>query len=283
MATLSSGCEVKDAVDGRTVQGERTKNLGGGLSSIVFVSHELARYVDHSWEQSGFDLTTQEWDPLTGNFERWHWGFPLEFKVQWITSRHGNELYVAGETQEGLKIIERWIFPPRLGEWFCERQASNTPLGTPTPLTQSSFAIHGGTYLPPEQREPFIDPIRDVVYLGDDFFGFGRVSVDPEGRFLLVFEVDSLALWQVDLISGAPPRLLGVPDDFPALNELECIGPMQKGTQNRIHVLGDMTLRGAPWMLLQDPDNDGLFDQLTTEDGWELMEEYFHQGWEAAY
>ena len=238
--------------------------LPGLYGSSVFGRDAIARSVIHEPLELGFDLVTQENDPISGKQYTWYLQNPTSFGVKRVSAIDASTFFVAGTSRRGETVIERWNYPPQDGAWFTDTPSPSVQ-GVPSALTAPVVSLHGTAWIKPSERAAQAPARRTEIYEGSEIGSVWELLPDPEGRFLLVVEKGTNSVFQVFTDTSTPPAKLfdGSGDQLAqALGAPQC-DVYQSGLLDRIYVVGD--LRGAyegPGLVLSDSDNDGIFDSL---------------------
>ncbi len=123
----------------------------------------------------------------------------------------GDEVYIAGIRDSGECIIEKWSYAPRIGGWKVRHPGGGvTTLGLPAPIATPVLSLHGATeWTPPTLQEATLNRSRrDPVYTspttlddqGDEVPSgvLSGLVVDPQGRYLLVFDRATQEILRID-------------------------------------------------------------------------------------
>ena len=189
------------------------------------------------------------------------------FGIRCVAARHAHELFVSGRDDEAgvADIIERWELPAEVGGYGVSRPPSTSPVGEPFETPEPELTVAGPpgtTYVRIDRRTP-LPPTRTEVYRGNELAGLRLLVADPDGRFLIGLGGDHV-LRMVTL--GKPPRVSTLlhPDEHPGLEHVLAIAAKQHATEGRIVILHPDSAYGAPYVLLHDAENDGVFERVRT-------------------
>ncbi len=209
----------------------------------------------------GLDIHTTEKDPSTGRWEVHNEQHSVSYEMLTACARHGNQIYLAG-LQRDQVVIEEWTFPEWEGGYASSLPASETDIGVPTGVTESSVYVAGSTYVPQTSRGAKPHPEKTVVYQGDHFAtkGIAQMRIDLEGRFALILTETDDELYQVPFDESDTATLLFGPQDIPGLSGSESFQGFQKAGVERRYFLYQIPLTGQPCTVLKDLDNDGIFE-----------------------
>ncbi len=217
----------------------------------------------------GLDIHTTEKDPTFGNWDVHNEQHSVSYEVLAACVRHGNELYLAG-LQRGSIVIEEWIFPEWDGGYASSHPKSGTSIGVPTAVTETSVYVAGTTFVPQSSRGAKPQPQKTVVYQGAHFAakGIAEMRIDPEGRFALILTDTDDELYQVPFDGSDTANLLYDPQTLAGLSGSESFQGLQKAGVERRYVIYQIPMPGQPCTVLQDTDNDGVFESnyVTTVD-----------------
>lgn len=182
----------------------------------------------------------------------------------------GNILYVAGISPDGSDVIERLNYGTRKGGYEVQIQSpAAQPIGTPMPAYSAQEALNGTTFaIPQTQHAP---ARRTVIYSGTAMGHVRSMDVDPEGRYLLVLGFWSGSVFQLDLTAPTiTPAVLFSAAQLPQLAKARTLELCFHLTEGRKVELTESSGCVLPidckWMLLNDSNNDGVFESTVTLD-----------------
>lgn len=182
------------------------------------------------------------------------------------TREGGDEAYVAGIRQDGNCLIERWTAEPRQGGWIA-RIGGSTPLGQPLPPAVPVLSVEGGgPWTAPSAVVQSLPPVvRRTVYETPDgpLHGLG---VDPQGRYLVFYDMGRNELMQLDLTASPPvASVLGAPATHPTLDQVGSIQVGDFAGQGRKLLVRreynvDFHASREKYTIFSDATNDGIFE-----------------------
>jgi hypothetical protein len=215
--------------------------------------------------------------------------YSFSFALTAATFRDGGDiLYLAGiRESDCADIIEQWTFQPSTGAPVLRSAISptTTPAVGPIGMVTPPFSFVPGTagsggYISPELRGTQPAPRRRVLYEGSGLGHVRSMVADPEGRFLLLQSHGDSGIYQLNLlVTPIPaPQLLFSASSTPALVTARRMVVYDiPAAGGRCYVLpasqGDVMPKEAAWVILKDPNNDGVFDAI---------ESYTNAAWQAS-
>ncbi|MEM7308674.1 MAG: hypothetical protein AAF682_18465 [Planctomycetota bacterium] len=216
-----------------------------------------------AWEKN---LAEDEWEEFNHRYS-------VPYDVAAVSHRTAEDVFVAGRIDRlGIDTVERWTFPAYPGAFQTSRPITSTPVGVASATASTSVGLTGGTYVPVAERKAPLVPDKEQL-LASDLGGITSISADPDGRFVLLLTgAGGGTLWRLDLIDQATPIVLYTTQDIATLGESLTLSPRLHAVEGMKHVaLGFVESLGPFYLHFNDPDNDGLFDSVTTftADGYE--------------
>jgi len=189
-----------------------------------------------------------------------------------LASRLGGQVaYLAGILADGTCVVERWVTDPRPGGWSVGLSGPPTPpLGIPAlPLSFVRTAAHTPTWQPAPIGQAGLGPISRSTVFTSPFGPITAMDVDPEGRFLLYYDLGIGALFQRDLLQpNAPPTILAQSSTTPTLTQVGSLELHEFDGEGRKCLV--RRAYGSPWsaaeesyLVLHDAENDGHFEGAT--------------------
>jgi hypothetical protein len=236
--------------------------------------------------QDGYELGIRQFDrnPTTGAFEgETEILQSTSYRIHDVCARQSSELYVAGYTQGGELILERWTLAEPAGIRFFHLAVSMLPPGTPlSPLPVIQQGISGdGSYMAVALRAPSRRVQRSELLRVSSSGPPSWVMADPERRFLL-YSVGSPAVVRQWYFDGSSVDLCSE-QAVPVLKQLISLGLAQHATLGRLLVLeASSDLPGSTGepvhIIFSDQENTGVFGpvQILTQSQW------IQQGFEEA-
>lgn len=214
----------------------------------------------HSWEREN---SSDPWEKVSQEYS-------AAYRISAIgTSDGGHTIYVAGFSDAGEGLIERWSFPKRAGGWAVDIPplSSAAPVATTPPLTRAITG--GGPWVTPTTHPGRLVPTREVLYSSPGRY-FMDVAVDPNQRYLICYDAVGEELLQIDLTlpQSTGSVLLSAGSVDPFLEQVELVELRdyipEAPNGRKLLVQSKMTLEGdivqLVRLLLSDPENDGTFD-----------------------
>lgn len=221
----------------------------------VFHSDSLHQSVRYSPGQRRVQILRSERNPETEQWEPSVQDLRTTFDVTAVDGRTADDLFVAGGTESGEVVIERWSLGPVAGAWSATLPNAGTALGTPVATSPLVERLVGGSYLSPEERPAAPALTRTELYRDPLPGGVRALQADPDGRYVLVLDGAGV-VHQLEARPGARPwPLCGAIDDaaWITVRHHELLGRVY-------HV---ETWAPWPWSRIAvfvDADNDGLLD-----------------------
>ena len=197
------------------------------------------------------------------------------FIIPALAARNGgDEIYVAGLRQNGSAVIERWTHGPRVHGWSVTFPLPSDvkALGQPAPPAVPVVNVAGGPpWAPVRDVDKVLSPPRRVeVYSSPDGPLHG-MSADPQGRYLIFFDMGRGELIQLDLTQVPfQTNVLSTPASDPPLAAAGNIQVMDFEGEGR-HllvrpVLSDVQLEPETYHVFSDTENDGAFESVEVMD-----------------
>lgn len=205
--------------------------------------------------------------------------YTFSYELTAATFREGGEfLYLAGiRPSDCVDVIEQWVFEPEAGAPIARSAASPAttpavgPIGTPAPPFELLPGTAGsGGYVDVDLRagtQPA--PRRRVIYEGNDLGHIRSMVADPEGRFLLLQAHGNSGIYRIDLMitpTLAPVLLFDAAATPPLVHARRMAVYDIPAAGGRCYVLpasqGDVMPKDATWVVIKDPNNDGVFDAI---------------------
>lgn len=192
----------------------------------------------------------------------------------------GDLLYVGGvDAKTGHCLIEQWQYRSRKNGWMVSfpLPPAVDSLGVPAPpaipvLTTTS----GNAWEIPAAHEYDLSPARRTKVLGSDAGPFFGLDVDPQGRYLITFDVGNAQLLQIDLTaSPATSAVIGGSGTSLPVAKAGSIRIMDfegEGRKILICPAGTITQDNPEFFIVgSDSENDGLFEAWQSFDSttWE--------------
>ena len=236
----------------------------------------LSKIATYDYHEAGIDFYTRE--VVQSGTYTWQKSVTTPLLVECISSRIAEEAFVAGlDPLTNEIVIERWSYSPPTGSLASSHSISPSAQGQSIDLLDTDISIVGGTFIPPSQRT-LPQPSKQTIYRGGDFSGIHSMSVDPEGRFLLLQDSSSFEVYQ--LFPGNPPVAIVSQDDYPEIDgTYQLQAPYQLGTLDRVYIVGGWPqFGGTQKIVFHDPDNDGTFDPPINLTHKEFYEAYPGEG-----
>lgn len=219
-------------------------------------------------DRRSLTVTTDEKDPVSGNWYGSQKTYSVSFDIVALCSRTANEIYLVGTSATGEDIVERWQLPAESGAYYASRPVSSSPIGTPATVGQTFIQVQGGSFVSPPGRTD-LRPTKDQIYVGYATSGIYSITADPEGRFVIVLGgTDPVrTLFQIPNSPGSTPVALyssPAPDLF--MVAADAVLARDRLDIGRVYFLSsrDANQLGIYATLLFDPDNDGAFDSATS-------------------
>lgn len=221
---------------------------------------------------SGGEAVVVRWGELDPNNQtNWYVSEVTEavsFQITSVTSSAGGHiLYVAGIRDDGVDLIERWSYPARAGG-FGIQVTSGAPqsIGTPMPPYTAQEFLNGSSFTPPSPQHT--SARRTSMYRGSAIGHIRSLAADPEGRFLLALSYPSGAVYQIDVIGSPQPIQVLAPALVPHLASAKTIEVQHNVAEGRKYILTErescLVPPGHKWTLINDPNNDGIFETSVT-------------------
>ncbi|MCP4165351.1 MAG: hypothetical protein GY759_05585 [Chloroflexi bacterium] len=196
--------------------------------------------------------------------------FSLPFATTSVASRPGGDVvYVTGINDKGINTIYQLAFRNPKGSYYVRTSLLPAGLGTPMPsfFSQASIETIGDApWTAP--ISVFNPPAMKEIFASDSVGPFRAMAVDPEGRFLLLLSYPDNNLYRLSLSPLCSTlELLLVGQGTPGLKDMRTIHfAHDKDGNERVVVLtttnqGWVITEGTAgaYMLLIDPENDGIF------------------------
>lgn len=192
----------------------------------------------------------------------------VSYRITALTTRlGGDEVFVAGIRDDGSCVIERWTYLPRKNGWqvTCTLPPGSAPIGTPAPAATCLLAVASGEAWEAVSTDDMELPAatRREVYSspGGPFYG---LAVDPQGRYLLFFDVSTEQLLRIDL-SQRPvvPAVVfsGVTYGIKTAGNMQVMDFTGEGRKCLIRpMLRDSEIEPEVYLLGTDANNDGVFE-----------------------
>lgn len=213
----------------------------------------------------------------SGAWHRSEERFLAPFAIAAVASASSHTLVLAGETTDGVDVLEAWWLPQPEGSYatwrplslfgraFAAELPKGSSLGFAQPSAGLELALHGEAFVPPEERGGGAAPARESL-LAEEVGGILDLALDADGRYaiLLTGPPGSRALLQLELVPGARPRTLASQAGVPAL-ALSCALSLVEGPatgRSLVVALG----HGGERLVALDPENDGVFAEIRVGD-----------------
>ncbi|MBI1379952.1 MAG: hypothetical protein GC161_02545 [Planctomycetaceae bacterium] len=227
---------------------------------------------------------------LRVRLERAHEGRPFERYENWesahylftaLASRLGGEVaYVAGIREDGSCVVERWVTEPREAGWSVALASPPAqPNGAPSGPAELVYEVaHADQWRPRRVGQSGLGPVARSTVLTTPAGPITAMAADPEGRFLLYYDLGLGTLFQRDLL--APDTLstaIAPSSTAPALDQVGSLELFDVEGEGRICLVSRSY--GQPdgvgeesYLVLHDAENDGLFERSTalTREQWSL-------------
>jgi hypothetical protein len=222
--------------------------------------------------QRSVTLHSRERSSPQDPWERQTREYTTTFRVTAVGSVDGGHtIYVAGYSDEGEAVIERWSFELREGGY----RVVLPPLGSTsgggggvlTPTLQRVVA-GGGAWRSTQQSPGSLTPARGQIYRRPGGL-ISALSVDQHRRYLVFYDAANEELVQLDLAdSAAPEQTLLVASayapSFDVVHDVELRDFLGTPPGRTILILSEMDLGGGlvevVRALVRDPENDGTFE-----------------------
>jgi len=208
--------------------------------TVHYIAHEF-NHVEDVWEREDRALSAS-------------------FDVKALSSNRANQVTLAGRhPRTGEDVVERWSIDQITGTVVLGTPISTARIGTPLPGNPGTVAAFvGGHHIPPSARA-VSQVLREELYRGTDFNGIRELSVDPEGRFILVITEDS-RLVQFDLSTGGVTTVYTTAE-IPTLDEDRYLRRAQHLSKGRMYFIeSEMAdVDSHSITVIIDADNDGIF------------------------
>lgn len=228
---------------------------------------------------------------LRVRLERAHEGQAFERSENWesahylftaVASRLGGQVaYVAGIREDGSCVVERWITEPREAGWSVALATPPAPpLGTPTGPAELVYEVaHAEEWQPLRSGQSGLGPVARSTVFTTPAGPITAMAADPEGRFLLYYDLGLGTLFQRDLLApDAPPTAIAPPSTGPGLDQVGSLelfdveGEGRKCLVSRSYGQPD-DVGQESFLVLHDAENDGLFESSTalTREQWQAF------------
>jgi len=206
-------------------------------------------------------LPTDSWGRMSGSES-------VSYLVTGLTSRlGGDEIYVAGIRDNGDCVIERWTYASRKNGWRvdCALPQGGVPIGTPAPAaTQSIVVASGGDWeavTAEDEKLPAATRREIHSSSGGPFYG---IAVDPQGRYLLYFDLSDEKLYRIDLKQRpvVPVAIMtGSTHGFKTAGNMQLMDFTGEGRKCLLRpVLSDAADSPEEYLLGTDANNDAVFE-----------------------
>ena len=228
--------------------------------------------------QDGYELVIRQFDRNDSNrmFEG-ELEIPQStaYRIHDVCARQSNELYLAGYSQAGDLIIERWTLAEPAGVRFLHIEASMLPPGSPLPpLPNIQQGIAGGgAYVAVASRGPGRRVQRSELMRMPMSAPPRWIIADPEGRYLVYCAGQPMVIIQ-RYYSGSVVELCSE-QSLPILKQVYSFGLAQHGSLGRVLHLEAMSdqpgAAGEPvHILFSDQENTSVFSpvQVLTHSEW---------------
>jgi hypothetical protein len=188
------------------------------------------------------------------------------------TREGGEQVFVAGLKDDATCVIERWTYSTRRQGWIASVPVPpGVGLGDPLPPTAVSVSVFGGGSWTsvPASMGPGQPASRSVIYTTSDGPLFG-LSVDPEGRYLVTYDMGLKKLLQLDLTQDPVVAItLGQPSTQPSLDQVGVVDLMDFAGEGRKCLVrreysADFQSAREIYTLFSDTDNDGVFESWSS-------------------
>lgn len=200
----------------------------------------------------------------------------------------GDELYIAGVERDGQSLIQKWVYHPRKHGWRveCELPPGIDALGVPAPVAAPSIGTASGdAWDSPKKADEDLAPAERSTLYKDGAGPFHGMAVDPQGRYLVFFEMASKEIQMLDLTQD--PCVVTTLRDASAEGFLSADDIQVadfEGEGRKCFVRGRTTSNPnakPEYLLGSDTDNDGVFEGWAhyTEAAWEASDYSEHSKW----
>lgn len=221
--------------------------------------------------------------------ERAHEGQPFERSENWesahylftaVASRLGGQVaYLAGIREDGSCVVERWITAPREAGWSVALASpSARPMGTPSGPAELVYDVaHAERWQPLRVGQSGLGPVVRSTVFTTPAGPITAMAADPEGRFLLYYDLGLGTLFQRDLSApDGPPTAIAPSSTAPGLDQVGSLelfdveGEGRKCLVSRSYAQPDDVGKES-YLVLHDAENDGLFESSTAlnREQWE--------------
>ena len=242
-----------------------------------FNSDRLRQSMSYSAGGTGIRHVKQERASSSDPWQYMEHNETTSYIITALASRKGGgETYVAGLNAKGKTIVEKWIYSPRRRGWEVNVPlgADVTSLGEPAPKAVSQLVLNGsGAWRPVNERERTLPAAKRVPMFESDTGPWYGMSVDPQGRYLIAFDMELERLVQLDLTTSPPTEITLVsPNDPAAITQGGNIQIMDFAEKRHVLIRPALgrSVPGAPYLLGVDAENDGVFEsfELFTKEEW---------------
>jgi hypothetical protein len=183
----------------------------------------------------------------------------------------GHDVFVAGVRADLSCVIERWTSPVRRGGWSVSVAAPpSMTVGFPAPpvsFVQQPFQTSSWQPLP--TSGPGLPALGRSELLSWPVGPITAMAADPEGRFLLFYDLALQSLFRLDLAGpSAQPVFLLTVADVPTLDQVGFMefhdfeGEGRKCLIRRCYE-SSWTDSAESYLILSDAENDGIFESRT--------------------
>ena len=226
---------------------------------------------------------------LRVRLERAHEGQRFERLENWesthylftaLASRLGGQVaYAAGIREDGSCVVERWITEPREAGWSVALTSPPAPsMGAPAGPAKLDYHIaHAEKWRPLPLGHSGLGPVLRSTVFTTPAGPITAMAVDPEGRFLLYYDLGLGTLFQRDLAApNATPITIAQSSTTPTLDQVGSLELLDFAGEGRTCVVtrsyGHPDEAGKEsYLVLHDAENDGLFESSTvlSRDEWQ--------------
>ncbi|MEO0649660.1 MAG: hypothetical protein AAFZ65_03155 [Planctomycetota bacterium] len=256
----------------------------GSVAPLPDVAYErpitgtVSGYVSGVWDHyfefliDGRELTRYsfERDAVTDDWQQQKQGYSTAYRISAIgTCDGGHTLYVAGFSDAGAGLIERWTFPKREGGWSVVVPSLAPAAGGVTTPALVRGVVGAGPWVSPVSQPGRLVPTREALFHSPGRY-ITNVTVDQNQRYLVFYDAAAGELVQLDLTGPQTPGvvLLSAASVAPLLErvtlvELRDFVP-EAPNGRKLFLQSELSLEDGVVefvrTIVSDPENDGTFD-----------------------
>jgi hypothetical protein len=207
----------------------------------------------------------------------------------------GDQLFIAGLNDDGSCVIERWDYPGRKHGWHVSVSVPpGAGIGTSLPPVAPALAVSGGgDWQPPSSSAQSLPSASRTVIYTTQLGPIHGMDVDPQGRYLLFYDMSLETLFRLDLTQEPPaPTAIAQASSHSQLDQVGALDLMDfPGEGRKCLIRRELTSNfrrsQEVYTLLGDANNDGIFEDVTVLDSdawdastysdWTLWNQYWYE------